>query len=334
MKSPVTSKDVATLAGVSQSQVSRAFTPGGSVSKHTRARILDAAGKLGYRRNQAARSLSTKQSHTIAIVVGYLHNQFYPKALDLLTQLLGRNGYGVLLFISDHSVGESAINRMLQHQVDGVIMASASLSSPLARALIDLNIPTVLINRRPDGDLGSSITADNWGGGSAIASHFIEIGCKTFGFVGGSQESSTNRDRFAGFKSQLRKSGLRINWSVMCDYDPSKASSYVHEAWQQGVLPEGLFVANDHMAFSVLDTLRFACRLNVPDDVVVAGFDNVALAASPSFDLTTYSQPVDRMVQDAVDLLLRSVRDREQPREHRVVQGILHCRGTTRRKQP
>ena len=131
---PPTSFDVARRAGVSQSAVSRTFTPGGSVSKATRAKVEAAAAALGYRPNVLARSLITGRSNVVAMVVAYLDNQFYPVALEKFSKAFQRLGYHVLVFMAsnaDEDV-EQVLEGLLDYQVDGVIMASASISNRLA----------------------------------------------------------------------------------------------------------------------------------------------------------------------------------------------------------
>jgi len=134
MRANITSQHVARLAQVSQSAVSRTYTPGASVSIGTRARVMDAARQLGYRPNAIARSLITRRSRMIGVVMSQLDNQFYPLVLEKLSQRLRRDGYHVLLFITARDESDGVLAEILQYQVDGIIMASTVLSSALARA--------------------------------------------------------------------------------------------------------------------------------------------------------------------------------------------------------
>ena len=130
----ITSVEVAKLAGVSQSAVSRVFTPGASVSKKTKEKVYDASAELGYRPNILARSLITGQSRIIGLVVAYLDNYFYPEAVELLSNALQKKGYHVLVFMASKTAGniDDVVNEMLDYQVDGVIAASVAMSSDLA----------------------------------------------------------------------------------------------------------------------------------------------------------------------------------------------------------
>ncbi|HEV2040671.1 MAG TPA: LacI family DNA-binding transcriptional regulator, partial [Casimicrobiaceae bacterium] len=132
----VTLQDVATLAGVSRSAASRTFTPGTSVAPITRHKVIEASAKLGYRPNVIARTLATRRSRMIAIVVSYLQNQFYPLFIERASQLLQKHGYHVLLFVSDgHETGKPEVDDLvldlMQYQIDGIILASVTLSSAL-----------------------------------------------------------------------------------------------------------------------------------------------------------------------------------------------------------
>ena len=146
-KIPVTSGDVAKLAKVSQSAVSRALTPGASVSEKTREKVLKAANALGYRPNALARAMISGRSRLIAMLVAYLDNQFYPIVLEHMSRTLQGEGYQVLLFMTDPGTQDEVVQKILQYQVDGIVMASATLSSTLARECANTGIPVVKIGR-------------------------------------------------------------------------------------------------------------------------------------------------------------------------------------------
>ena len=177
----VTAHDVARLAEVSQSAVSRTFTPGASVAPETRERIETAARKLGYRPNAIARSLITRRSRIIGLVMSYLENQFYPVVIERLCQALQQDGYHVLLFISETEEADNVLADILQYQVDGIVMASTTLSSALANDCINAGIPVVLFNRVAQvGPMGgystSSVTSQNRAGGRLVGELLVRTG--------------------------------------------------------------------------------------------------------------------------------------------------------------
>lgn len=335
MNTNVTSIDVARLAEVSQSAVSRTFTPGASVSEDTRRKVMEAARKLGYRPNAHARSLITKRSRIIGVVLSYLENLFYPVALEQLAKRLQRDGYHVLLFINDTQNSDELVNQILQYHVDGIVLAATTLSSALAQQCSDAAIPVVLFNRvMASGSAGavSSVRSDNVAGGRAVARHLAETGHKRIAYIAGNEEASTNLERERGFRDGLAERGMRIWARGVGNYDFEQARMATRELFGAGrERPDAVFVASDHMAFAVMDTLRGELGLRVPEDVSVAGFDNVPQADWGSYSLTTVEQPVAPMVEATVELLGKFLRDgRSSHSENVVVPVQLVVRGSVR----
>ena len=338
MKSAVTSFDVARLAQVSQSAVSRSFTPGASVSEATRALVMDAALKLGYRPNAHARSLITGRSRIIGLVLSYLENLFYPVALQRLAERLQRDGYHVLLFINQNPNADELVTEILQYHVDGIVLAATTLSSALARNCADADIPVVLFNRVM-GHSGakstqsvSSVRGDNVAGGRAVAEFLLAGGHRRIAYIAGNEESSTNLERERGFREGLACAGLHIWARATGNYDFERARQAALELFAAGhERPDAVFVASDHMAFAVMDALRFDLGLRVPEEVSVVGFDNVPQADWGAYRLTTFEQPVDSMIEATVGLLQERLRvEGAGPARNIVVPGSLIVRGSAR----
>jgi DNA-binding LacI/PurR family transcriptional regulator len=338
MKSTVTSFDVARLAQVSQSAVSRTFTEGASVSEATRARVMDAALKLGYRPNAHARSLITGRSRIIGLVLSYLENLFYPVALQQMAERLQRDGYHVLLFINHNPNADELVTEILQYHVDGIVLAASTLSSALARNCADADIPVVLFNRvMADAGAGavqsvSSVRGDNAAGGRAVAEFLLAGGHKRIAYIAGNEESSTNLERERGFREGLSAAGLHIWARGTGNYDFAQARQSALTMFAPGrERPDAVFVASDHMAFAVMDALRFELGLRVPEDVSVVGFDNVPQADWGAYRLTTFEQPVDPMVEATVGLLQERLREEGAgPARNVVVPGSLIVRHSAR----
>lgn len=330
----VTSLDVARLAQVSQSAVSRAFTPGASVSDVTRAKVEDAARKLGYRPNAIARSLITRRSRMIAVVMSYLDNQFYPVVLEKISQRLQRDGYHVLLFIADTREVDSVLSEILQYQVDGLVLASTSLSSALALRCSDAGIPVVLFNRTiRDNQTCSSVTSDNYEGGRLVARHLIDTGHERIAYIAGMEDSSTNSDRERGFRDSLAEHGRRCFARAVGNYDFEQAKAAARHLFAGAApqRPDGVFVANDHMAIAVMDALRMELGLRIPLDVSVVGFDNVRQAAWGSYQLTSVEQDADAMIDATARLLLDQI-DGAVQSSAVVLPARLIVRGSTLRR--
>ncbi len=319
MKSSATALDVAKLAQVSQSAVSRTFTPGTSVSAVTRDKVLAAAKTLGYRPNALARSLITRRSHIIALVMSYLENQFYPLVIEKLSQQLQKHGYHVLMFISEMDEADGVLSDILQYQVDGIVMASTTLSTELARNCADAGVPVVMFNRVPDTSAlarhsTSSVTSDNYQGGRMVGELLLARGHQKIAFLAGLENSSTNLERERGFQEVLRDAGVPLFRRAVGHYSFEGAQQAARALCAQGDHPDALFVANDHMAIAAMDVLRIELGLRVPQDISVIGFDDVPQAAWGSYNLTTVVQSVEDMVNATVNLLRQLIEGEAQPR--------------------
>ncbi len=330
----VTSLQVAELAGVSQSAVSRVFTPGASASPKTIAKVKRAAKELGYRPNRVARTMITGKSRIIGLVVAYLDNQFYPAALEALSKALQAEGYHILVFTASNAKGEvdEVIQDLLDYQVDGIITASVAVTSDLTERLKAANIPLVMFNRAQDGADLSTVTSDNHAGGAKVADLLVACGHQNIAHISGWSGSSTGRDRQAGFIAGLAAHGMQPVAIIDGMYDRETAAHATRDLMNAATPPDAIFVGNDHMAFAVLDTLRIELGLKVPEDVAVVGFDDVPLSTWPAYNLTTVRQPLRRMVASTVDLLTAQIDEGEMLPQRVAFDGPLIERGTTRKR--
>ncbi len=327
----VTSLDVAKLAGVSQSAVSRVFS-GASASAETIRKVRAAADRLGYRPNSLARAMITGKSRMIGLVVAYLDNQFYPLAIERLSAALQARGYHILLLMAGNSTEgiESVMQDLMAYQVEGIITASVAMSSDLTERCAAMGIPVVMFNRGQDGSGLSSITSANVEGGRKVAEFLLAGGHDRIAHVAGWQGSSTGRDRARGFLDGLAMAGRRPLDVIDGMYHREPAIEAVYRLMDRPDPPDAIFVGNDHMALAVLDTLRGPLGLRVPRDVSVVGYDDVPMAAWESYDLTTVRQPVNRMVEATVDTLLGQIGDPARLPQKIEIAGPLVLRGSAR----
>ena len=329
-KTNPTSADVARLARVSQSAVSRTFTPGASVSAVTREKVMQAAAQLGYRPNALARAVISGRSRLVAFLVASLDNQFYPIVSEKLSRRLQADGYQVLLFMTDPGNQDEVVRRILEYQVEAVVMASATLSSGLARECAATGIPVLTLNRYVSSSPASSITSDNIEGGRLIARHLVEGGHERIAFIAGAEDSSTSRDREAGFYKGLAEMGVVPFAREVGGYTFDGAAGAARRLFGAAQRPDAVFVANDHMAFSVMDVIRSEFRMAIPADVSVAGYDDVPEASWRAYDLTTVSQSPDEMVDRAAELILQQKPDAPVARRAVVLPARLIVRSSTR----
>jgi DNA-binding LacI/PurR family transcriptional regulator len=309
-KRSVTSRDVAELAGVSQSAVSRCFSPNASISEKTRKKVLEAARKLGYRPNSIARSLITRSSRIIAVVAPPLDNPFYSQIIDRASRLMQKEGYHLLLFmVEDDGESEGVMSEILQSQADGILMLSASLSSTFAEECVERSIPVVIINRIVNFEGVSQVSSDNYHGGYWVGSFLASSGHDRIAFISGIPASSTSEYRRKGFCDALAAFDKQCWAMERGDYLFEKAKEATRRLFAKTPYPDAVFAANDHMAIAVIETLRSEFGLRVPEDVSVVGFDATPISAWPSFQLTTVRQPLESMVSEAAGLLLQQIQE-------------------------
>lgn len=322
----VTSRDVARALGVSQSMVSRAFDPAGRVAKDNRERILRAAEAMGYRPNVIARSLSTRRSGIVAIVMGGMDNPFYTDVLDQMAAALDQAGYRSLLFrVPPGQDVDDQLPALRQYNIDALVVASASISSRIADQWRRNSRRVVLFNRTVRDQSVPSVSCDNAEGAALIADLLVDRGHRRLVYVAGPQHTSTNREREAGFIRRLMERGSSLAGRIDTDAY-SFEEGYRAAAAAMSIEPDAIFFANDILALGGMDRLRRDMGLRIPDDLSVVGFDDIPMAAWPSYDLTTIRQPVAEMVRLTVDALTT---DEEVP-IRQVVAGELIGRGSVR----
>ena len=334
MAERVTSIQVAERAGVSQSAVSRVYTPGASVSSKTQEKVRKAATELGYRPNVLARAMVSGKSRMIGLVVAYLENYFYPEAVEKFSNALQERGYHVLIFMASQTASDidGVMEEILDYQVDGIIMASAEMSSELSNRCQISGIPAVLFNRSQDINGLSTITSDNVAGGRQVAEFFHAGNHSRVSYIAGWEGASTQRDREAGFLAGLAAANQSLYSRGVGNFTIETAKQAAREMFDcpKQKRPDAVFVANDHMAFAVMDVLRHELGLSVPDDVSVVGFDDVPPASWAAYNLTTVRQRANQMVEKTVSTLLNQIENRRTPPQQIIIDCPLIVRGSAR----
>lgn len=335
MAEKVTSLQVAHAAGVSQSAVSRVFTPGASVSKKTAEKVRKAAAELGYRPNVLARAMVKGKSRIIGLVVAYLENYFYPEALEKLSTALQEQGYHVLIFMTKNTAQniDEVMEEILDYQVDGIVAASVAMSSDIAQRCSQAGVPIVFFNRSQDIDGFTSVVSDNFEGGRKVAEFLVAGEHKRIAYLAGWEGASTQRDREAGFRAGLQDAGQDVFARSVGDFDTEIARKAARELFDiaPDQRPDAVFVANDHMAFTAMDVIRHELGLRVPEDVSVVSYDDVPPAAWRGYDLTTVRQRANAMVAETVDALMEHIQSPETASPRQVaIQGPLVVRSSAR----
>ena len=330
-KTNTTSTQVANLAGVSQSTVSRAYLPESPVTEKTRKKVLEAAKKLGYQPNAMARSLITRRSNMVGIVISNVTtNPLYPEVLDLLSRKFQENGQKVMLFVvhRDQSL-DDILPQLLEYQVDGIIITAATLSSDMSYECERRGTPVTLFNRYIPKSNASWFCCDNKTGGSVVAQFLLDSRHKRPAYLAGSEDTTTSIDREKGFLEIMNKNGVDTLREVG-NYNYNEAYAATVRLMERPDPADSIFCSNDIMAFGALDAIRSGMKLRVPEDVSIIGFDDIPMASWPSFNLTTVRQPVRDMVDASVEDLISRIKKPENPPNHKVIMGELIVRGSSR----
>jgi DNA-binding LacI/PurR family transcriptional regulator len=296
--------DVARLAGVSQSAVSRTFTPGASVSAKTRKKVIAAAEELGYQPSIIPKIMLTQRSALVAIVIGGMYNPYYNNIVDRLARGIQESGSSVLLFTVDHGEYiDEVVPLILSYRVDGMISALSIVSAEAAESCARARIPVVLFNGRLRNDWVSSVCCDNVGGGRDIAELFIARGCRRVAYIGGKKGNLANDDRLAGYMGRLAEEGITDIRIVYGDFQYEGGARAARQLLSSGDRLDAIFCANDLMGIGALEVARHEFKLRMPDQLLIAGFDDIPAASWPSIDLTTIKQDAPKMVSAALTLL-------------------------------
>jgi DNA-binding LacI/PurR family transcriptional regulator len=327
-----TSRDVAQLAGVSLSAVSRAYTPGRSVSREAREKIQKAADRLGYKPNAIARMLITRRRDIIGCVVGDLTNFFLSSVLDRLTLELQNRSFLPLLFrVQGTEDLDKVLPAILEYQVGAVVLTRFAPSRVATELCQKAGVPFIIMNLevgRADNTI--RISCDHEAGGRLAASALIADGHQRIAYIAGIPGLSNNEDRKRGFLSRLADDG-RMAWTVG-EGGRTYEAGYAAGAKMLGTSqrPDAIFCNNDMLAIGALDAARQLYGLRVPDDVAILGFDDVPIASWPAYNLSTIRQPVESMVAATTSLIESLPRSAAQENSVHLFPAELVRRGTTR----
>jgi DNA-binding LacI/PurR family transcriptional regulator len=324
--------DVARLAGVSQAAVSRAFTPGASIAKATRERVLQAAQELGYRPNLIARSLSMGRSDIIGVVLGIPEIPTHVAAFEELSGRLTKAGKQIMTFTTQglDYIADVHVEDLLRYRVDALVLISANMSAKIAEQCRAADIPVITLARLTHAIEGAtSVTTTHGKASKEITAHLAAQGYRRLAYMVGYSESVTSREREAVFMAEVAAHGLPAPQRFVGHFTRAGAINAARSLLSQAERPDAIICATDWMALPTIEVARHEFNLKVGPDLGIVGFDDIELASWPSYDLTTYSQPIAHMVDHVMELLQGSPTARPSRIE---VEGELKCRGTTRRK--
>lgn len=337
--SPITIKDLARIAGVSHTTVSRALRNHPAIAPETVERIRALAAEQGYRVSAAARSLKTSRSQAIGIILSYIDDPYFSRVLEGVEDTVQPEGYGLFVAASHHDVAreQAAVRAMMEHRVDGVILCTPPFRVEHSRQMEGSGLPLAVVNNQGVDHYDYSVDHDDEQGARQVVRYLIEQGHRRLAYLGNALSGLTNHNRLSGFKDEMESAGLAVCPDMIFngpDGRPEGGYAGARHFLSLAERPSAIVCFNDMMAVGLIRGLQEA-DLRIPQDISVTGFDDIDLAAYLTPPLTTYSQPRYELGAEAARLMLRllSVKAGEmlpQP-EHIYLQGQLVVRDSTSR---
>jgi DNA-binding LacI/PurR family transcriptional regulator len=307
----VTLDEVARVAGVSRATVSRVVNGNPRVGGDAKRDVERAIARLGYIPNQAARSLVTRRSDSVGVVIpeppGMLFGDpFFPRLLRGVSSELSARNLQLVLLMPQSPDEERRVERYLTAgHVDGALLVSLHGNDTLPDMLVERGVAVVVGGRPPGGDVVSYVDVDNVGGARAAVSHLITGNRRTIATIAGPPDMSAGIDRLAGYRQALDDAGLARDPALeaAADFTQGGGAQAMRRLLDARPDVDGVFAASDLMAAGALQVLRTAGR-RVPEDVAVVGFDDSSIAATSEPALTSVRQPIEEMGREMVRLLL------------------------------
>ena len=328
----INAEDVAKLAGVSRSAVSRAFSTTSYIAPDTKARVLDAAKALGYQPNSLASGMARGRSNIVAVIINEVEAIRGPSIHSAILSALQATGrLPVVLTVSPEDDGQLTLQRHLTFPVDGLIVMSDSVSVAHVRAVMPHVRPVMLNFERMRKDV-DTVEANDAPGIFEMVAHLEATGHRGLAFMAGRSTSISSEIRRTALDAALAKSALSLVGEVRGEFSYDQAFAAIEELLRARPRPDAIFCANDVMAFAVLDFLRLHTRISVPGDMAVIGFDDVIMARWPTYDLSTIRTDINALAKAVVALLEHQAANDALGRSLPTVAAQFVPRGSTRLK--
>jgi DNA-binding LacI/PurR family transcriptional regulator len=305
--------ELAQLSGVSRATVSRVIN-GGSVSEKTRRRVQAVLGEANYRPNLAARSLASGRSNVVGVVMHLdshllFQDPYFGQLMQGMSNELADRSAGMMLWLGNRSKEETLGTILSMGLLDGVVVTANNLDDPLVDGLLASSLPTVLVGHRKADRTASYVDVDNVHAADAMTMHLVSIGRCRIGYITGTPRNVAAVDRLAGYRRAMQRTGLTDD-ELIVEGDFNAASGVTGAATLLDRGADAIFCANDATALGALETIR-SRGLRVPEDVALAGFDDLEFAAHLDPPLTTIRQGVRQQGAEAVSNLFQLINDRD-----------------------
>ena len=332
---PATLRDVATAAGVHPATASRALNPGTRllVSEETARRVSEAADRLGYRPNPVARSLRTRRSHTIGVLIPDLNNPLFPPMIRGIEDRLATRGYVALIGNTDADLAKERLvfDQMRARHVDGFVLATAITGSPILAEAAEAGVPVVLMNRTSADYPFSSVSVDNEQGVRAAVNHLISLGHTRIGHIAGPQDASTGAARLRGFRAAMAAHKVPVTESQVAyasAYSLEEGAARGRELLTASPDLSAIVAGNDMLAigcYGAFDELGLRC----PEDISVIGFNDMPFIDRLRPPLSSVRFPHYQLGTEAAALLIERIEAAECPVKMLFLAPELVARGST-----
>jgi LacI family transcriptional regulator len=302
-------EQIAKLSGVSRSTVSRVINDDPNVSDKTRHKVLEVVKRLNFHPHAAARSLAAGRTRVLGLVIpmgvsALFTDPYFPLLIQGVSSACNAHDHSVMLWLAEPEYERRTIRQVLHSNlIDGVILASQLNDDPVGQALIDGDLPFVLVGRHPTNNNVNYADVDNMASAREAVTHLLRLGRRRVATITGPQNMIAGVDRRVGYEAALRQRGLSIEPELIADGEFTEAGGYAAMRRLMPHQPDAVFAASDMMALGAMRALREA-GLRVPEDVAVVGFDDMPFAASTTPALTTVRQPVHRTGAVAAETLI------------------------------
>jgi len=339
--SDFTLEDIAELAGVSRSTVSRVINEQPNVRDNVRERVLEVVQKTGYHPNAAARALASQRSWTLGLIlphsVSFLFSDpYYPQLTKGIAQACNQYNYTLALFLVGTKEDEEKIYPRVSRKglLDGVIVQSGHHGDQwIIGRFVDANTPLVIVGRPFRSDNVSYIDIDNINASYNAVSHLIRLGRRRIGTIAGPANSTVGIDRKEGYLKALVERGREVDESLIIEGDFTEAGGYYAMQQILSARPDAVFVASDVMAIGAMRAARDA-GLRIPEDISFVGFDDLPVATFSDMQLTTVRQPVVRFGAKAVEVLIDLIENGIDPPRHIIMETELVIRDSCGAARP
>jgi len=307
----VSIKDIARVAKVSHSTVSRALRNSPLVSRETAERIRQIAEEMGYRPSAVARSLVTRKTKTIGVVVTTIADPFIAEVVSGIEEVANDHGYSVFLANSNADPDREikVVHSFHERRVDGILVTASRVGALYIGHLSEMKVPIVLINNQHPGEFVHSVMIDNVTASRMATEHLVHLGHRRIAYIGDQFGYQSDTERFAGYRQALERAGLTFQPELVVHGDgkPEGGMRAMEQLLRLSPLPTAVFCYNDMTALGALRVARMR-GLRVPEDISLVGFDDLFIASYTEPPLTTIRQPKRRMGQRAMELLLQLLR--------------------------